>query len=52
MRFVRACVKDCLHQALRMDIYPVMVDEGHCCPLSALLAVCPTVHFHVGAALC
>ena len=23
-----ACVKDCLHQALRMDTYPVMVDDG------------------------
>ena len=28
-----ACVKDCLHQALRMDTYPVMVDEGHCLSL-------------------
>ncbi|MFQ8737607.1 MAG: 4Fe-4S binding protein [Bilophila wadsworthia] len=37
-----ACVKDCLHQALRMDTYPVMVDEGHCIRCQHCLAVCPT----------
>ncbi len=37
-----ACVKDCLHQALRMDMYPVMVDEGHCIRCQHCLAVCPT----------